>query len=393
MNKNQIINLVIMMVTTIIMVFVIEYALRFALFNESKAFNFIRKAELYSAHIRHDDEDFYNTNYWKLNYLFNKKFNVKNPHPLLGWIGKFNKKNYNHQDIMNVKNKRPVLLFGDSFAMCVDSTECFEEILNIDTAFTKENYLLNYGVGGYGVDQIYLLFDAVVDRFDKPFVIFSLLTTDLDRSMLSVRDGQKPYFIMSENKLELKGTPITLTSEEYFEQNPPQISSYLWNIFKGSKLNFVSQNKREESLCIDKIKTLNEAILVKAFSRLKELKTDYVVLIFHPVQHKQDNWRVSFLRELCNKKNVPYICDVDIRESDIALTDYSSSDYAIKGDGYPSTYSNKIVASELKRYILDNAYRSATTEQNLAKKNKFITKGVDYYRNKILSSPSWLQSI
>ena len=374
--KNRLINTSLLFVTTTIMLLLAEFAFRLILFSDIETFAYLRNPYYYSDHIKHKNEDFYNENYWKLNYLFNKSFNVKNPNPLLGWTGFFDKKTLDHRDHKASKGKRPVLLYGDSFAMCVDSCECFEDILNSDPEFASENYLLNYGVGGYGVDQIYLLFNETVDKYENPFVIFSLLTTDMDRSMLNVRDAQKPYFVLNDDGLELQGVPITLSSEEFFEQNSPDIKSYLWNKFKSSPLYPFSQNKKLETEYIEKIKTLNRAILTEAFKKLKELNTNYVVLIFHPVHLPRTGWRLTFLRELCYENKVPYICDLDVRNADRNYSKYIQYKYAVMGDGHPTTYSNVLISNKLKRYILDPEYRE-----------------IEYYKYRILYSPEWLETV
>lgn len=134
--------------------------------------------------------------------------------------------------------KRKILICGDSYIMCQnDSIQCFDEVLNADTTFNKNNILLNYGVGGYGVDQIYLLFANTIDKFEKPFVIFSIMPTDMDRSLLSVRTGQKLYFTEEGDSLKLNGIPIDSVPDHFFEENQPQITSYLLNRFTHSKLN------------------------------------------------------------------------------------------------------------------------------------------------------------
>ncbi len=374
--KNRIINISLLILTTVIMLVLAEYAFRLILFSDSEIFAYLRNPYYYSDHIKHENEDFYNENYWKLNYLLNGNFNVENPNPLLGWTGFFGKKTLDHRDWKAAKGKRPVLLYGDSFAMCVDSVECFEDILNRDSAFASDNFLMNYGVGGYGVDQIYLLFKNTVDKFENPFVIFSLLTTDMDRSMLNVRDAQKPYFVLNDEGLELQGVPITLSSKEFFEQNPPDIKSYLWNKFKSSTLYTSEQNKEIETEYIAKMKELNKAILMEVFRKLKELNTNYVVLIFHPVHLPDYGWRLTFLRELCRENEVPYICDLDVRKADNNYSKYNQYRYAIMEDGHPTSYSNVLISNELKQYILDPEYRK-----------------VLYYKERILFSPEWLETV
>ncbi|MBL0020790.1 MAG: hypothetical protein IPP17_31250 [Bacteroidetes bacterium] len=44
--------------------------------------------------------------------------------------------------------------------------------------------------------------------YQKPLVVFGLLTTDLDRTILPARSGQKPYYDIENGKLTLKGLPV-----------------------------------------------------------------------------------------------------------------------------------------------------------------------------------------
>jgi hypothetical protein len=50
-----------------------------------------------------------------------------------------------------------------------------------------------------------------------------------------MRDQPKPYFRIEDEQLQLRGTPVTLTQEEFVSANPPQIRSYLFRrvLFSG----------------------------------------------------------------------------------------------------------------------------------------------------------------
>jgi len=201
MKKKWLPNLILIIVSTVIALIVVELMMRFILFSDNEAYESLREPSAYAIAVDNKYEDFDHEDYWKLVFLFRNRKNLEDPHPLLGWTGTFNRNNYIHSDAGNLNGRRPVLLFGDSFAQCVDSVFCFQDYLNSDTAFSSEHYFLNYGVGGYGVDQISLLFEQVYDKYDDPFIIFSLLTTDMDRSMISFRDYQKPYFVINKGEL------------------------------------------------------------------------------------------------------------------------------------------------------------------------------------------------
>src|SRR5205085_7133999 len=88
----------------------------------------------------------------------------------------------------------PVLLFGDSYAQCATPPEqCFQSLLE-QSELTHEFALLNYGVGGFGLDQMYLLLRHVLPRFreQKPFVVVAIMIDDdFTRSLLAMRDWPK----------------------------------------------------------------------------------------------------------------------------------------------------------------------------------------------------------
>ena len=173
------------------------------------------------------------SNYWKLYYLFNGKLKPPaNPHPLLGWVGDFSRETYLHNEASNINGRKAVLLYGDSFAACATTKEeCFQGMLNADDEFASEGYLINYGVGDYGVDQIFLLLKNSLHHFQNPFVIISFMTHDVDRSTLSVRIGQKPYFEFVGGELVLRGPPINSDPNDFFAKNPPRVPSYLFRLW------------------------------------------------------------------------------------------------------------------------------------------------------------------
>jgi hypothetical protein len=174
--------------------------------------------------------------YWKLYFMFGGKYKPpETPHPLLGWVGRFDRETYTHAEYAGIADKRPVLLYGDSFASCAVD-QCFQGILNSDSGFSQNHFLLNYGVGGYGVDQIFLLYQKSIEQYENPFVILSMLTEDLDGSALAVRTGQKPFYRLINNSLALSGIPIDPSPQSFFSKNPPGITSYLFRMFIHSNL-------------------------------------------------------------------------------------------------------------------------------------------------------------
>jgi len=356
--KRIVVNISISLITTIVCLFIGEYILRSLIFSKNPAFEKLRDPGDYSDPNSEDD-------YWKLYYLFGGEFKPpENPHPLLGWTGTFYEENYTHWNSHQINNRRPVLLYGNSFAQCVPASICFQKILNNDTTFAKENYFLNYGVGGYGVDQISLLFKNSYHLYNKPFVVFGLLTTDLDRSILSVRTGQKPYYVIKGDSLQLTNVPINKNPKDYFDNNPPQIKSYLFRKFLYGKTNFLPKKltsylKKEKEYTNKKI-TINEKILLDVVNTLRNNNVDFIFVIFQFLEYGIDNWgeegennwRNVFLKGFLEKNNVPYIWTRDLIKNDTTYDKNDIPKYIIPGDGHPTTHFNLLIAKEIKKAVL-----------------------------------------
>jgi hypothetical protein len=322
----------------------------------------------------------WDVDYWKLYYeLGGDNKPPKVPHKTLGWVGNFNRESYFHVDGEKVGRRRPVLLYGDSFSACVDEVDCFEDILNKDTAFTKDNYLLNYGVGGYGVCQASLLCRKTAPHYQKPLVVFGLLTTDLERTILPVRTGQKPYYDLEDEQLVLKGLPIDSVPTHYFEENPASTRSYLFSLFLHSKLNFlpyrVSTWFTEKEKSIEKIQKVNGLLIKHLAAELRAKDIDFVFLIFHfeddmMSPKSEDNWRDQFLKKTMADNQLPYIWSkAIIREHRKAHPDNKHETYIIPGNGHPTTLYNQLISDEIKRIALENPrpldYQPDTTNQEL----------------------------
>ena len=287
---------------------------------------------------------------------------------MLGWVGRFDTKTLHHLDAGDIRGRRPVLLYGDSFAQTTEHALSFEELLNHDAEFADRYFLLNYGVGGYGLDQIYLTFNHSVQQYDDPFVIISLLTFDLDRTVLSVRIGQKPRFVLENDRLKLTGTPIASDPESFFRANPPQINlfSVAWcsQFFHRHLVRYLPQeiqNARWRSrLRMDEKRKVSERLILRSVEQLRALNLDFVFLIFHPdlpgVSKLTDppDWRESFLRPLLDQHDIPYIWSRDIFSYDSRETQKPPQDY-IGRDGHPTSYFNGLIAAEIKRTVMQAA--------------------------------------
>lgn len=339
---------------------VAEFVFRKLIFGSSEAFKNLRDPGYYSDYLNED-------NYWKLYFLFGGESKPpENPHPLLGWVGNFDRNTLVHNETWKIGNKRPVLLYGDSYAQCMPGVKCFEDVLNNQPGFKESNYFINYGVGGYGVDQIQLLFDSTIHFYRDPFVVFSLMVYDIDRTPMSFRTGQKPIYTLIGDSLKLGGVPIDPDPEHFIKNNPPDISSYLYRRFLYSNLNVLSDNlnrklKHWDEATQNKI-ALNSAVLKRVVKKLRDNNIDFVFLVFHYLKpgddefkvENNDNWRDVFLKEFLAENEIPYIWSKDLIKKDTSYTGSNYEKFMILENGHPTSYFNEIIAQEIRRKLLIN---------------------------------------
>lgn len=348
--KKWLTNFVVAGISLVLTLLLVEVVLRVLLFNGIAAFEFLRVPKLYANFERDQTEHLYKEDYWKMRAVFYQIPDMAQPHALLGWIGNFNPQTYEHADEFFAKGKRPVLLFGDSFSQCVDTTQCFEDFLNSDTTFSNQYYLLNFGVGGFGIDQTSLLMGQVIPRFKNPIVIYGMLTTDMDRSMLQFRDAPKPYFELENGELSLKGVPVELKTSEYIEQHPMEVNSYVLSLVRNSfkwlmKTKVTDETKREEE-------ALNEAIIRNQISLLNEAEIDPIMLLFQPMNQVENEWRSAFLKDLFSELLAKTLDTRALLLKHLESTLETEEDFFIPKDLHPNSNYNKLISEEIKRVVL-----------------------------------------
>ncbi len=112
---------------------------------------------------------------------------------------------------------------------------------------------------------------------------------------------------------------------------------------------------RQENNQIYRKKAINERIILEIIKELRAKNIDFVFLIFHPhwpgvstLDDKEIDWRDPFLKQLLQENDVPYIWSKTLFQQGTA------GEAFILPDGHPTTYFNKVVAEEIKRYALES---------------------------------------
>jgi hypothetical protein len=326
-----------------------ELGLRIATHERAPGLAALRSPELYGDYFSDDV-------YWLLYQRFGGRYRAPpDPHPLLGWVGAFDRTSLVHHDAHELRGRRPVLLYGDSFAACVASP-CFQEVLNDDPEFSRRCYLLNYGVGGYGLDQIYLLMRETLGLYADPIVVFGALTEDVDRTVLKVRVGQKPYFELEDGELVLRGVPITAASQAALEREGPRVWSYLWRLLVHSRQvqgPLRDALRREASLRRNK-EALADAILRRAVADLRGHEAHFLLFVgdWRGVSSivENDDWRLQALIEPLAAAGAAVLNTKERLRADLRASGRSVGDYFLP-DGHYTGETNRLVAGWLKQEL------------------------------------------
>jgi len=110
--------------------------------------------------------------------------------------------NYNKNN-----DKTRILILGDSFTFgdeCNDN-ETYPYYLQ---QIMPEAEVMNFGVHGYGHDQMLVYFKEEGRKYNPDIVMVGFMNGDIERNMLSFRDYAKPRFELVKGRLILRNSPV-----------------------------------------------------------------------------------------------------------------------------------------------------------------------------------------
>jgi hypothetical protein len=273
----------------------------------------LRHAVYYADPASEDD-------FWKLFLVLDRTqppVPAKAYHPELGWVSQdLDAATLAHSAAGQVGTRRPVLLYGDSFARCMgDREDCFESLL-AGSDLSDRYFLLNHGVQGFGLDQIHLLIDRTVDRYleQRPVVVVALQIDDsLDRTVLSLRGWPKPRLRVVGDALVIEQTPIP-SIEQYLAERPLHIFSYgLRYLVHGAHV----LPRRTAAWIADGFarteekQALDRSILAALVDGLRRRQCEFFLLLFYGEPYlsgaKAPDWREALLLDFCRGHSVPLV--------------------------------------------------------------------------------------
>jgi hypothetical protein len=256
---------------------------------------------------------------WALKGIFEREGEGAAPHPdahpVLGWIKRpLSGDPLRHADEALLAGRRPVLFYGDSYAGCATpAADCWQGLLEA-SPLGRELCLLNFGVGGYGVDQMLLLLRATIDRYagQDPLVIVGILVDDdLDRCALGLRTWPKPRFRLEQGELVLE--PPLSSAEEFLAVHPPAIRSYAWRflLFGLEAPGPVQRALSGRHAADQRVRELSRALIEELVRELRSRDLDFFFVLFHGERGSAEvgpyTWREPFLYEVLGDLGAPFV--------------------------------------------------------------------------------------
>ena len=232
-----------------------------------------------------------------------------------------------------------LVFLGDSF---VESAACSNDTLTTKLENLTGIDTLNYGIGGYGLDQIFLYFARVLPDLNRKDCLFliGLIQDDMDRVLLKVRTSPKPYFTIGDNKLVLHTDHIHPSSLNDYYYRPSE-RFYLYYFLRGrlgfpyyqSVLNRTRNERQEAIYAISRL-------LFKEFSALqRQGQFRFAFVIFPTPGAPFDTGILSLLRE----QRIPVI------DLQACLHDSDRPDTELYAELHPTSLGNALLAQCLVR--------------------------------------------
>ncbi|MEX2617542.1 MAG: SGNH/GDSL hydrolase family protein [Alphaproteobacteria bacterium] len=265
----------------------------------------------------------------------------------LGWVGQPAAGNPEGLRWPAAIDGRPkAWFFGDSFVAGVGKPDG-----SVPALFESANparQSLNYGVPGYGVDQIWLRYrQKAADIAPGSPVFIGILTTDLDRSVLGYFFGPKPHFQKTETGYTLVPPPAP---DAAAPDTGELIDSYALAVLRSLAELIQTGFDRSEAPCQRREKiALNRYLIGEIIAEAERRRHDlrWIVFTGHSAFTKPRNWRYDFLTGTLRERGQTFLDARETLSCAADTADIRPEAFFIPGDGHLNREGNAAVAAAL----------------------------------------------
>jgi uncharacterized MnhB-related membrane protein len=243
--------------------------------------------------------------------------------------------------------KTRILALGGSSTFCegVGDAQSYPYYLE---QILPQGEVLNFGVKGYGQDQMLLYLKEEGVRYNPDTVILGFVSGDMPLNMLEFLDYPKPRFNLSHNKLKLKNAPVSsvasVAKQEFYRLKIIDLASILYDDY---------YERMEKAEKVEKIKKLTAAILDQMVETIRSCRARPVfVYIFSPreirmMDRGQEVRPESFFLRYCRSRGIACL------STGAYFLEAASKDIRLKDEGYGEAQRNRIIAQAIREYLLE----------------------------------------
>ena len=237
-----------------------------------------------------------------------------------------------------------IFFYGDSFVRGVSDVEF--EIPNYINRKINGREVVDFSMGGYGLDQVYLMFKETHQKADHPLVLVGILVSDdIDRTVLSIRTSKKPYFTVdAKGALQLNSVLIERDHANDCHSFPLSIKSYM--------LAFVKQTLLRGDNKVELKQQISSRILDHFKAEADQAQAKLVFVLFY-VQDSltQMDWRDTFVKAQLSRLGMPYIDTRDILLQYAKDQHVELSSFYKLGEGHHNNLGNEVISKGIVKFF------------------------------------------
>lgn len=282
---------------------------------------------------------------------------LKNEHPDLKIIilNQYDSEGIRNHDVIQTKNKKNISgIFGDSHVENINIKDEFQFTTLLNNHFEDQTFV-NYGVGGYSLDQIFIRYLTFSQHdIKKIYYVFSgndagtINSNNLIKFTNNDYELIKPKFRFFQKiigKLNITYFLIDvyyiIRSKIYLKHTLVDIDNYPKKLAEKLYYKFLSESASDKNQ-IDNIVLFNK--ILKTFKEVANKNNASFSIIILPSKEEND----AFERMVKNKENFEIINLYNLSKN---ISDEFNKNLKFKNDSHFNEYGNLIIFEFIKNFI------------------------------------------
>lgn len=214
---------------------------------------------------------------------------------------------------------RRIAFIGDSFVHGneVDNDQTFAHLIATRCANTES---LNFGVGGYGIDQIAMKFDLRVLPYKPDVVVFGIHPADYSRSALSFFTYAKPvYRRLDDGSFVTAGVPVPPFQQQLdMIKNDPWPKLYIWGALQAIVARLPILRDYFMARYLDYADAVNGHAIDVVLEGARKIGAPVIAVIIPDGAFTVEETRTDYLESHPYRRTLALLADRDVKTIDLA---------------------------------------------------------------------------